>query len=191
MPVEQTVGMSSRYYGAEACAREGPGDGVERRKRLDWHWVNSGPKLPQFSFNQPTLIVNDVAGAVSSTQAYLILQWTLSKLALVQWGSTARSIAHTHPWHYRNFNIAGMVTNAGLLNYADPGSKAWSTTAQGATIQTGLDFLMTTDPSATGEANTAGRQKYTRMSLLLQRLTAIRRGSMLGTSTNRVPSICG
>ncbi|KAJ7060327.1 chondroitin AC/alginate lyase [Mycena amicta] len=98
------------------------------------------------------LIVSDVAGAVSSTQGYFN---GLYQGQLQSNGDQPLEASRTHPWHYRNFNIAGMVTNARLLNYADPSSKPWSTTAQGATIQTALNFLMTTDPSATGEANTA------------------------------------
>jgi hypothetical protein len=42
-------------------------------------------------------------------------------------------------------------TNARLLTYASPSSKPWNATANGATIQTTVDFLMGTSPSSTGE----------------------------------------
>jgi hypothetical protein len=44
-------------------------------------------------------------------------------------------------------------TNARLLKYADPTSNDWNTTSNGATIQTAIDFLMTTNPAATNEVN--------------------------------------
>ncbi|KAJ6566781.1 alginate lyase-domain-containing protein [Mycena capillaripes] len=96
------------------------------------------------------LIVGDTAGAVNWTQGYFsgIYQNQLNST-----GDQPEEASRTHPYHYRNFNIAGMVTNARILSYADPTSKPWTITAHGATIQTTIDFLMTTDPSKNGEAN--------------------------------------
>lgn len=50
--------------------------------------------------------------------------------------------------------ITSLQTNARLLTYANRTSRPWNATAKGATIQTALNFLMTIDPSKTGETNT-------------------------------------
>ncbi|KAJ7184838.1 chondroitin AC/alginate lyase [Mycena filopes] len=96
------------------------------------------------------LIVKDTAGAVNWTQNYFSGAFQGQVAAN---GDQPMEASRTHPWHYRNFNIAGMVTNARILKYADPASTPWNATAHGATIQSALDFLMTTDPSKTGETN--------------------------------------
>ncbi|KAJ7168938.1 chondroitin AC/alginate lyase [Mycena filopes] len=96
------------------------------------------------------LIVKDTASAVNWTQNYFSGAFQGQVAAN---GDQPQEASRTRPWHYRNFNIAGMVTNARILAYADPTAKGWNATAHGATIQTTVDFLMTTDPSKTGEAN--------------------------------------
>ncbi|KAF7331536.1 Chondroitin AC/alginate lyase [Mycena kentingensis (nom. inval.)] len=64
-------------------------------------------------------------------------------------GDQPLEATRTRPYHYRNFNIAGMITAARLLKYADPSSNVWNTSsmASGATIQAALDFTMGVDPS--------------------------------------------
>ncbi|KAJ7875883.1 chondroitin AC/alginate lyase [Mycena olivaceomarginata] len=94
------------------------------------------------------LIVQDTAGAVNWTQGYFsgIFQGQVNST-----GDQPQEASRTRPYHYRNFNIAGMTTNARLLTYADPTSKQWNATAHGVTIQKTVDFLMTIDPAASGE----------------------------------------
>ncbi|KAJ7883727.1 chondroitin AC/alginate lyase [Mycena olivaceomarginata] len=94
------------------------------------------------------LIVQDTAGAVNWTQGYFsgIFQGQVNST-----GDQPQEASRTRPYHYRNFNIAGMITNARLLTYADPTSKPWNATAHGVTIQKTVDFLMTIDPAASGE----------------------------------------
>ncbi|KAJ7018921.1 chondroitin AC/alginate lyase [Mycena alexandri] len=94
------------------------------------------------------LIAKDTEGAVNWTQNYFTGIF-LGQLAAN--GDQPTEASRTHPWHYRNFNIAGMITNARLLKYADPTSNPWNATAKGATIQTTVNFLRNTDPSKTGE----------------------------------------
>ncbi|KAJ7142371.1 alginate lyase-domain-containing protein [Mycena epipterygia] len=98
------------------------------------------------------LIVNDVAGAVNWTQNYFTGAFQGQVNAT---GDQPQEASRSRPYHYRNFNLAGMITNARLLAYADPSaqSKGWNTTANGATIQKTVDFLIGTDPTATGETD--------------------------------------
>ncbi|KAK7036182.1 chondroitin AC/alginate lyase [Favolaschia claudopus] len=96
------------------------------------------------------LIVKDTSSAVNWTQNYFngLFQHQVNSS-----GNQPEEASRTHPYHYRNFNIAGMITNARLLKYANPSSTPWNATASGATIQTTIDFLMATDPNATGESD--------------------------------------
>jgi hypothetical protein len=55
------------------------------------------------------------------------------------------------PQHGHLINRIGLQTNARLLTYADPTAKPWNATANGATIQKTVDFLMTTDPATHDE----------------------------------------
>ncbi|KAJ7754838.1 chondroitin AC/alginate lyase [Mycena metata] len=96
------------------------------------------------------LIVNDTAGATTLGRGYF---GGIYKGQISSNGNQPMEASRTRPYHYRNFNIAGMITNARLLKYADPTSNDWNTTSNGATIQTAIDFLMTTNPSATQESN--------------------------------------
>ncbi|KAJ7204990.1 chondroitin AC/alginate lyase [Mycena pura] len=98
------------------------------------------------------LIVNDVAGAVNLTQGYFQGHYK-GQLAASGDQPQEASRSESRPYHYRNFNIAGMVTNARILAFADPTVNPWAFTANGATIQTSVDFLMATDPAATNETN--------------------------------------
>ncbi|KAF8179734.1 alginate lyase-domain-containing protein [Mycena galopus ATCC 62051] len=97
------------------------------------------------------LIVSDVPGAVNRTKGYFagIFQNQINST-----GDQPLEAVRATPYHYRNFNIAGMVTNARLLSYADPESAPWNiTTKAGVTIQKSVDFVMTVNPAATTEQN--------------------------------------
>lgn len=97
------------------------------------------------------LIVNDTAGATTLGRGYF---GGIYKGQIDANGRQPLEIVRTRPYHYSNFNLAGMITNARLLKYADPTSNDWNTTtSDGATIQTAMDFLMTLNPAATNEAN--------------------------------------
>ncbi|KAJ7630239.1 chondroitin AC/alginate lyase [Roridomyces roridus] len=107
-----------------------------------------------FCFNQLTalkLLVNDVPGAVNSSQKYFegIYKGQINKT-----GDQPFEASRTHPYHYRNYNLGAMITNARLLAYADPTSNPWNlTTSSGSTIQSALDMTMTVDPSVSGESD--------------------------------------
>ncbi|KAJ7644863.1 chondroitin AC/alginate lyase [Roridomyces roridus] len=99
------------------------------------------------------LVVGDTNGAVSLIQGYFS---GIFKGQINSNGEQPKESARTRPYHYRNFNAAGMITNARLLSYADSTltTSGWNaTTQQGATIQTAIDFLMTVNPATTQEAN--------------------------------------
>jgi hypothetical protein len=96
------------------------------------------------------LIVNDTAGATTLGRGYF---GGIYKGQMQSNGNQPMEASRSRPYHYRNFNIAGMITNARLLKYADPTSNDWNTTSNGATIQTAIDFLMTTSPASTHETN--------------------------------------
>ncbi|KAJ7612371.1 chondroitin AC/alginate lyase [Mycena polygramma] len=96
------------------------------------------------------LIVNDTAGATTLGRGYF---GGIYKNQIQSNGNQPMEASRSRPYHYRNFNIAGMITNARLLKHADPASNDWNTNSHGATIQTAMDFLMTTKPGATQETN--------------------------------------
>ncbi|KAK7007674.1 alginate lyase-domain-containing protein [Favolaschia claudopus] len=126
-------------------------------------WLQTAPSAKQaasaknnhgtFYVNQMMalkLIVNDKAGATKLGREYF---GGTFKGQMKSNGDQPMEASRSHPYHYRNFNIAGMITNARLLKYADPTSDVWNTTSNGATIKTAVDFLMTTKPSASKESN--------------------------------------
>ncbi|KAF7354072.1 Chondroitin AC/alginate lyase [Mycena venus] len=128
-------------------------------KYMDWlltspsgtqasHATNNHGTIFVSQFAALKLITKDTAGAVNWTQNYFsgLFQHQVNST-----GDQPEEASRTHPYHYRNFDIAGMITNARILKYADPTSKPWNTTASGATIQTTVDFLMTVNPATTGE----------------------------------------
>lgn len=96
-------------------------------------------------------LVNDPTGALNVTQTYFK---TLYLAQINANGEQPLEAVRTRPYHYRAYNLAAMITNARLERYLDPTSNVWNlTTTQGATIQTALNFAMTIDPSASGEAD--------------------------------------
>jgi len=107
-----------------------------------------------YYFNQLAAIqimVGDLAGANQTVHDYF------SGIYMGQVdanGEQPFEAARTHPYHYRCYNIAAMMTNARLAAYV--GYSAWNlTTSKGATIQTAVDFAMsmpTDDPTAQPES---------------------------------------
>ncbi|KAJ7062111.1 chondroitin AC/alginate lyase [Mycena amicta] len=96
------------------------------------------------------ILVGDNAGATALGRNYF---GSTYKGQIAPNGDQPMEASRSRPFHYRNFNIAGAITNARLLKYVDPTSNDWNTTSNGATIQTAVDFVMTTNPSDTGEAD--------------------------------------
>ncbi|KAJ7700334.1 alginate lyase-domain-containing protein [Mycena rosella] len=105
-----------------------------------------------FCFNQLAalkLLVNDIPGSVTVGNNFFqgIYQEQINST-----GDQPFEAPRTHPYHYRNYNLAAMITNARLLKYADPTSDPWNhTTKAGTTIKDALDMTMTVDPNASGE----------------------------------------
>ncbi|KAF7303640.1 Chondroitin AC/alginate lyase [Mycena indigotica] len=96
------------------------------------------------------VLVGDNAGATTLGRKYF---GGLFKTQIAANGEQPMEASRSRPFHYRNFNIAGMITNARLLKYVDPTSNDWNTTSNGATIQTAVDFVMTVNPAKTQETN--------------------------------------
>ncbi|KAJ7092858.1 chondroitin AC/alginate lyase [Mycena belliarum] len=137
-------------------------------RMIEWctayiNWLQTAPTAKQaasatnnhgtFYVNQLAalkLIVHDTAGATTLGRGYF---GGIYKRQLKANGDQPMEASRSRPYHYRNFNIAGMITNARILKFADPTSNDWDTQSNGATIQTALDFLMTTSPAATSETN--------------------------------------
>ncbi|KAJ7337527.1 chondroitin AC/alginate lyase [Mycena albidolilacea] len=110
-----------------------------------------------FCFNQLLalkLLVNDVSGSVDAGNKFFngIFQGQINST-----GDQPLEASRTHPYHYRNYNLAAMITNARLLKYADPTSNPWNmTTKAGTTIQNALDMVMTVDPDKSAEGYAVG-----------------------------------
>ncbi|KAK7042725.1 chondroitin AC/alginate lyase [Favolaschia claudopus] len=132
------------------------------KKYIDWldtssnaqqaaHATNNHGTIFVNQYAALKLIVKDTASAQNWTNNYFD---RLFKTQVASSGDQPEESGRTHPYHYRNFNVAGMITNARILSYADPSSKPWNkTTDGGANIQKVLDFLMSTDPNAKGESD--------------------------------------
>ncbi|KAJ7172095.1 chondroitin AC/alginate lyase [Mycena filopes] len=105
-----------------------------------------------FCFNQLAalkLLVNDIAGSVNTSNTFFrgIYQGQINST-----GDQPFEASRTHPWHYRNYNLGAMITNARLLKYADPTSDPWNwTTKAGTTIRDALDMTMTVNPDKSAE----------------------------------------
>ncbi|KAF7343324.1 Chondroitin AC/alginate lyase [Mycena venus] len=110
-----------------------------------------------FCFNQLAalkLLVNDIPGSVNVSNTYFhgIYQGQINST-----GDQPLEASRTHPYHYRNYNLAAMITNARLLKYADPTSDPWNmTTKAGTTIKDALDMTMTVDPNKSDEGYAVG-----------------------------------
>ncbi|KAJ7868487.1 chondroitin AC/alginate lyase [Mycena leptocephala] len=105
-----------------------------------------------FCFNQLAalkLLVNDVQGSINASNTFFhgIYQGQINST-----GDQPFEASRTHPYHYRNYNLAAMITNARLLRFADPTSDPWNmTTKAGSTIKDALDMTMTVDPNKSNE----------------------------------------
>ncbi|KAK7042541.1 chondroitin AC/alginate lyase [Favolaschia claudopus] len=130
------------------------------KKYIEWLETNqlgidecaSGNNHGSFCFNQwiaLKLLVNDIPGAVSVGNKFFdgIYQGQINST-----GDQPLEASRTHPYHYRNYNLAAMITNARLLKYADPTSNPWNkTTKADATLKDAMDMTMTVNPDASGE----------------------------------------
>ncbi|KAJ6464037.1 chondroitin AC/alginate lyase [Mycena sanguinolenta] len=107
-----------------------------------------------FCFNQLSalkLLVNDVQGSINVSNTYF---QGIYKGQINSTGDQPFEATRTHPYHYRNYNLAAMITNARILKYADPTSNPWNlTTKYGATIQDALNMVMTVNPNTSGEGD--------------------------------------
>ncbi|KAF7329577.1 Chondroitin AC/alginate lyase [Mycena kentingensis (nom. inval.)] len=114
---------------------------------------NSVNNHGSYCFNQWAslkLLVNDVPGTVNVSKRFFegIYQGQINAT-----GDQPLEAARTHPYHYRNYNLGAMITNARIYQYADPSADPWSIkTKFGATIKDAMDMTMTVDPNASGES---------------------------------------
>ncbi|KAA1474643.1 chondroitin AC/alginate lyase [Dentipellis sp. KUC8613] len=85
------------------------------------------------------LIVNDTQGAQDVVKSFFSKQY-MSQINST--GEQPYEAVRTRPYHYRNYNLAAMLTNAAIGNYT--GFDAYSQkTSAGTTIQDALNFAMT------------------------------------------------
>ncbi|KAJ7734765.1 chondroitin AC/alginate lyase [Mycena maculata] len=107
-----------------------------------------------FCFNQLAalkLLVNDIPGSVNASNTYFN---GIYKGQINSTGDQPFEATRTHPYHYRNYNLAAMITSARLLKYADPTSDPWNlTTKDGTTIRDAMNFVMTVNPNTHGEGD--------------------------------------
>lgn len=105
-----------------------------------------------FYYNQLAalkILLGDFSGARNVTDTYFR---TLYMSQIVKGGEQPLEAARTRPYHYRAYNLAAMITNARLAEYANRNDPVWNdTTTQGATIKDALDFAMTISAGASGE----------------------------------------
>ncbi|KAF8208077.1 chondroitin AC/alginate lyase [Mycena galopus ATCC 62051] len=106
-----------------------------------------------FCFNQLSalkLLVNDIPGSINASNTFFqgIYQGQINST-----GDQPFEAIRTHPYHYRNYNLGAMITNARILKFTDPSANPWNiTTKDGTTIQDALNFVMTVNYNTSGEA---------------------------------------
>ncbi|KXN81032.1 hypothetical protein AN958_06278 [Leucoagaricus sp. SymC.cos] len=109
-----------------------------------------------FYYNQLAalkILLGDFTGARNVTDTYFN---TLYMAQIVKGGEQPLEAARTRPYHYRAYNLAAMITNARLAEYANPNEPVWNkTTKEGATIKDALDFALTISASASNETSYA------------------------------------
>ncbi|KAF8801252.1 hypothetical protein BYT27DRAFT_7115572 [Phlegmacium glaucopus] len=105
-----------------------------------------------FYYNQlgaMQILVGDLAGATKSLNTFFDGKFMTQ---IKKNGEQPLEAARTRSFHYRTFNLCGLITNGRLLRYADPSSNPWiKKTKEGATIKTALDFTMSINPAKTHE----------------------------------------
>jgi hypothetical protein len=103
-----------------------------------------------FFYNQLSalqILVGDTTAAINSTKSYFAKQYQSQIDAS---GEQPYESVRTHPYHYRCYNLAAMITNAKIGEYL--GITEWNTTtSQGATIRAAADFTMLQTPTAEGD----------------------------------------
>ncbi|KAF4613020.1 hypothetical protein D9613_010913 [Agrocybe pediades] len=109
-----------------------------------------------FYFNQLAalkLVVGDTQGAKDVTNAFFD---GIYMNQIVASGEQPLEAARTRPYHYRAYNLAAMITNARIAQYADANTNVWKkTTTAGATIKSALDFAMTISAATSDETSYA------------------------------------
>ncbi|XP_006455104.1 hypothetical protein AGABI2DRAFT_226405 [Agaricus bisporus var. bisporus H97] len=110
-----------------------------------------------FFYNQLAslkILLGDFAGARNVTDMYFN---GIYMNQIVEGGEQPLEAIRTRPYHYRAYNLAAMITNARLAQYADRNAPSmWNkTTEEGSTIKDALDYAMTISPSASHEDNYA------------------------------------
>lgn len=96
------------------------------------------------------LLLNDVTGARNVTDTYFN---TIYKGQINANGEQPLEASRTHPYHYRAYNLAAMITNGRIAAYTGESDVWKKTTAQGAIIQNALDFAMTVPASKSNETD--------------------------------------
>jgi len=128
---------------------------------IPWMTNSSATSLPyqerttvnnhgSFFYNQLAslyVIVNDTTNARNTIEQFF------SGLYMNQIdanGEQPFEAARTHPFHYRAYNLAAIITSAKIGQYV--GFNAWNlTTSKGGTIQMATDYAMTKNASDSGE----------------------------------------
>ncbi|KAF9503545.1 hypothetical protein BS47DRAFT_1402298 [Hydnum rufescens UP504] len=107
-----------------------------------------------FFYNQLAslyLIVNDTTNARNTVQEFFS---GLYQNQIDANGEQPFEASRTHPFHYRAYNLAAVITSAKIGQYV--GFNAWNlTTKQGGTIQKATDYAMTKNASTSGEPGAA------------------------------------
>ncbi|KAF5314977.1 hypothetical protein D9619_007552 [Psilocybe cf. subviscida] len=99
------------------------------------------------------VLVNDLPGAKGVCDEFFN---GIYKGQIQADGEQPLEAARTRPYHYRAYNLAGMITIARIAAYAAPSSSPWSTpSGSGATIQKALDFAITTSAATSKEGKYA------------------------------------
>ncbi|PPQ65138.1 hypothetical protein CVT24_003228 [Panaeolus cyanescens] len=113
---------------------------------------NSANNHGTFYYNQLAalkVLLNDLPGAKNVTTTYFNKQYMSQ---IVADGEQPLEAARTRPYHYRAYNLAAMITNARLDQYADSSTNVFmKPTDAGSNIKSALDFAMTIPASASNE----------------------------------------
>ncbi|KDN41150.1 chondroitin AC/alginate lyase [Tilletiaria anomala UBC 951] len=120
---------------------------------LDWLAKSSqGKGVAKASNNHATFFYNQLialyilVGDIQSAQQAANAYFTGAFMSQIdEDGEQPYEATRTRPFHYRCFNVEGMIANAKLAD--NLALNMWSaTTSKGATIQSAVDYLMTLDP---------------------------------------------
>ncbi|KAF9531114.1 chondroitin AC/alginate lyase [Crepidotus variabilis] len=95
------------------------------------------------------IILGDLNGAKNATDNYFKKQFLEQ---IDGKGEQPLEASRTHPYHYRSYNLAAVITTARIASYLDRSSHPFNlTTNGGATIKTAVDYSMTISPATSSE----------------------------------------